>query len=64
MTIHLFCAILSPSCENFAIRKDTEDLNHEFPSDVVNTVLRYFYVDDCLKSLPSSSAAVKHVDDL
>ena len=64
MTAHLFGAVSSPSCANFAIRKNAEDLKHEFPSDVVNTVLRNFYVDDCLKSLSSSSAAIKHVDDL
>ena len=27
-------------------------------------ILRNFYVDDCLKSLSSSSAAAKHVADL
>ena len=42
---------------------NSEDLKHEFLSDVNNTVLTNFYVDNCLKSLPSSGAAVKHVDD-
>ena len=46
MTVHLFGAVSSPSCANFAIRKNAEDLKHEFPSNVVNTVLRNFYVDD------------------
>ena len=64
MTVHLFGAVSSPSCANFAIRKNAEDLKHGFPSDVVNTVLRNFYVEGCLKSLPSSNAAIKHVDDL
>ena len=64
MTVHLFGAVSSPSCANFAVRKNAEDHKHEFPSDVISTVLKNFYVDDCLKSLPSSSEAVRHVDNL
>ena len=58
MTVHFFGAVSSPGCANFAIRKNTGDLKHEFPSDVLNIVLTNFYVDDCLKSLPSSGAAL------
>ena len=43
---------------------ETQDHKHEFSPDVANMILRNFYVDDCLKSLSSSSAAVKHVADL
>ena len=43
---------------------NAEDHKHEFPPDVANTILRNFYVDDCLKSLLSTSAAIKHVADL
>ena len=64
MTVHLFGAVSSPSCANFAMRRNAEDHKHEFSPDVANTILRNFYVDDCLKSLSSSSAAVKHVADL
>ena len=64
MTVHLFGAVSSPSCANFAMRWNAEDHKHEFSPDVANTILRNFYVDDCLKSLSSSSAAVKHVGDL
>ena len=64
MTVHLFGAVASPSCANFAMRRNAEDHQHEFPPDVVSTVMKNFYVDDCLKSLPSSSVAIKHVDDL
>ena len=64
MTVHLFGAVSSPSCANFAVRKNAENHKHEFPSDVISTVLKNFYVDDCLKSLPSSSEAVRHVGNL
>ena len=64
MTVHLFGAVSSPSCANFAMRRNAEDHKHEFSPDVANTILRNFYVDDCLKSLSSSFASVKHVANL
>ena len=64
MVVHLFGAISSPACANFALRKTAEDNHHSFPSDVVNTVKRNFYVDDCLKSLPEEQKAVEHVNSL
>ena len=64
MTVHLFGTVSSPSCANFAKRRNAEDHKHGFSPDVTNTILRNFYVDDCLKSLSSSSAAFKHVADL
>ena len=64
MTVHLFGAVSSPSCANFAMRRNAEDHKHEFSPDVANTILTNFYVDDCLKSLSSSSTAIKHVADL
>ena len=64
MTVHLFGAVSSSSCANFALRRNAEDRKHEFSPDAANTVLKNFYLDDCLKSLTSSSAAVKHVADL
>ena len=64
MTVYLFGAASSPSCANFAMRRNAEDHKHEFSPDVANTILGNFYVDDCLKSLSSGSAAVEHVADL
>ena len=64
MTVHLFGAVSSPSCANFAVRKNAEDHKHKFPSDVISTVLKNSYLDDCLKSLPPSREAVQHVDNL
>ena len=61
MVVHLFRAIWSPACTNFALRKTAEENRHSFPTDVISTVKRNFYVDDCLKSLPSELQTVKHV---
>ena len=53
MTVHLFGAVSSPACANFAVRKTAEDNAENVSADVINTVRWNFYVDDCLKSLPS-----------
>ena len=52
MTVHLFGGVSSPSCANFALRKTGDD-NQGFDPEIVNTVKRNFYVDDCLKSVKS-----------
>ena len=58
MEVHLFGATSSPSCSNFALRKTAQDNKDEFAKDIVKTVKRNFYVDDCLKSVESSERAV------
>ena len=50
--VHLFGAVSSPSCTNFALRKAVDDTLQQFDSEAINTVKRNFYVDDCLKSVP------------
>ncbi|XP_014665117.1 PREDICTED: uncharacterized protein LOC106807320 [Priapulus caudatus] len=62
--VHLFGATSSPSCSNFALRKTAQDCKEQFNAEVVDTVLRNFYVDDCLKSLKSVDSAVSLVKDL
>ena len=64
MVVHLFGAISSPACANLALRKTAEHNRHSFPPEVINTVKRNFYVDDCLKSLPDEQRAVEHVGSL
>ena len=63
MTVHLFGAVSSPACSNFALRKTADDNAQHFSCDVVNTIKRNFYVD-CLKSLPSVKDAIAHVREL
>ena len=51
MTVHVFGATSSPSCASFCLLRTAEDNKDAFPSEIVNTVRRNFYVDDCLKSV-------------
>ena len=64
MTVHLFGAVSSPACSNYALRKTADDSAQHFSCDVVNTIKWNFYVDDCLKSLPSVKDAITHVREL
>ncbi|XP_039550287.1 uncharacterized protein LOC120495005 [Pimephales promelas] len=64
MTVHLFGAISSPSCATFALRKTAEDNRAKFPVHVTDTIKHNFYVDDCLKSLPSEAEAMALVRHL
>ena len=64
MLVHLFGATSSPSCANYALKKTAEDNKDCFPPIVCDTVHHNFYVDDCLKSLPSKEEAMQMVQDL
>ena len=64
MEVHLFGATSSPSCCNFALKRTAEDNKGEFPEEVVRTVKRNFYVDDCLKSVKSAKNAVECMHQL
>jgi len=64
MEVHLFGATSSPRCSSFALSRTVEDSEDEFSENVVRTVKRNFYVDDCLKSVKSVENAVEVVDRL
>ena len=64
MEVHLFGATSSPSCSSFALRKTAEDNKEDFEEEVVKTVKRNFYVDDCLKSVKSVDCAIQIVMQL
>ena len=59
MEVHLFGSTSSPSCANFSLQKTAQDNTGEFASEVIDTVLKNFYVDDCLKSVKCSDSAIK-----
>lgn len=59
MTVHLFGGIWSPSAANYALRRCATDHAEEFCEETVSTVLRNFYVDDCLKSVSSITTAIE-----
>ncbi len=64
MKFHIFGAISSPTCSNFALRKLAEDYKDCFPNKVLNSVLHNFYVHDCLISVPTEVEALQMVKDL
>ena len=58
MVVHIFGATSSPSCATFALQQCSRDNTANFDPKVTQTVLRNFYVDDCLKSVNSEQEAI------
>ena len=58
MRVHLFGGASSPSCANFALKKTAKDNEADFNHQVIETVEKNFYVDDCLKSVSNEENAV------
>jgi len=64
MKVHLFGSTSSPSCASFGLQKPAQDNAGDFDHEVVNTVLKNFYVDDHLKSVKLTEVAVELREDL
>lgn len=64
MRVHIFGAVSSPSCANYALRRTAADNKDDFKVEVTDTIYNNFYVDDCLKSLPTEEDALPLVVDL
>ncbi|XP_078490178.1 uncharacterized protein LOC144746832 [Ciona intestinalis] len=64
MLVHLFGATSSPCCANYCLRRTADDNAVDFDEETVSTVHRNFYVDDCLKSMPTVSQAKRLVNQL
>lgn len=64
MLVHIFGAVYSPSCANFALQKTADDNECQFPPQVAETVRHNFYVDDCVKSVATESEAIHLIKDL
>ena len=64
MDVHLFGRTWSPSCCTFALRRTAEDNRSDFHPDTVETVLRNFYVDDCLKSVNTEVKGIEIAQEL
>lgn len=58
MTVHLFGAVSSHSCANFALKKTAADNRADFSNKAVRTVEQNFYMDDCFKSVDSEEDAI------
>lgn len=64
VNVHLFGAVSSPSCANFALRRTAEDNKDQFHPSVCETIKRNFYVDDCLKSIKNTKNGKNMVNAL
>ena len=64
MTAHLFGGVWSPSCANFALKRCALDNKDFYSSETIKTVDKDFYVDDCLKSIPTEAQAVQLAGEL
>ena len=58
VTAHVFGGISSPSCSNFALKKTATDNVNKYGEEASSILRRNFYVDDMLKSFPSTKIAV------
>ncbi|KAJ8037714.1 hypothetical protein HOLleu_18605 [Holothuria leucospilota] len=61
MVVHLFGAVSSPSCANYALHRTADDFGNDFDTETVGTVKENFYVDDMLKSVRCEEEAVRLV---
>ncbi|KAK0145643.1 hypothetical protein N1851_015424 [Merluccius polli] len=64
MTVHIFGAVSSPSCANYALRKTAIDNRKHFRPEVIDTILNNIYVDDCLKSVSTEDNAILLITEL
>lgn len=59
MRVHLFGAISSPAVANFCLLKTAEEGRSKYGDEAADFLCRNFYVDDGLKSVPTSQEAVE-----
>ena len=59
-----FGSTSSPSWDNFGLQKMAQDNAGDFDNEVIDAVLKNFYVNDCLKSMQSNEVASKVREDL
>ena len=64
MVVHLFGAVSSPSCANYALRRTAEDNRNQLRPEVTDTILNNIYVDDCLKSVATEDEAIRLIKEL
>lgn len=54
----------SLSCASFGLRKTAQDSSEDFGHEVIDTGVKNFFVDECLKSVQSNKVASKLREDL
>ncbi|PFX21318.1 hypothetical protein AWC38_SpisGene14197 [Stylophora pistillata] len=58
MTVHIFGVADSPCSVNFALLRSADDSEGSFDPVTIGTLRHKFYVDDLLKSVPTSESAI------
>ena len=64
MTVHILGAADSPCAANSTLKRTADDNERDFDAVTVDTLRRNFYVDDCLKSVPTPDAAIQLASQL
>jgi len=63
MDVHLFGATSSPGVANFCLHQTAETNRAKYGDEAANFLLKDFYVDDGLISVPTTAQAIKIVKD-
>ena len=64
MTVHLFGALSSPACANYALQRTGDNNEDNYGTEVVRTLRRNFYVDDVVKSASTEDKDIDPVKDV
>ena len=64
MLVHLFGAVSSPSCANYALKKTATDNEHKYGKEVIEAIRSDFYVDDFLKSVSTDEEGISLTHDM
>ena len=59
MLVHIFGAVSSPSCANFALKKTAIDTSSKYGKEVEKSISNDLYVADMLKSVATEDEAIK-----
>ena len=64
MAVHLFGAKCSPSCATYCLRETAKQFGKNFNPKVAETILKSFYVDNCLTGADSEETAIDLIKSL
>ena len=64
MCVHVFGGISSSGCCNYTLRRTAPDNVSSYSKETTATLLRNFYVDDLLKSVPSVRDALTLIQEI
>ena len=62
--VHIFGATSSPCCANRALRRTVNGNKNQEDPEVIKTVHRNFFIDDVLKSVPTTERAIWLAENL